>query len=74
MMKEDLDPDGIKVHIGRENPCVEIQECSLVVSNFKFGDRAAGTLGIIGPRRMYYAKAVSTVGYVARYLSEVMVD
>lgn len=70
IMKEDLNPDGIKVHIGKENPCEDIQECSLVISNFKLKDRNMGALGVIGPRRMSYAKVISTVGYVTRILSE----
>lgn len=70
IMKEGLDADGVKVHIGKENPYQDIQECSLVISNFKIKDRNMGTLGIIGPRRMTYAKVISTVDYVAQILNE----
>lgn len=70
IMQQDLNPDGVKVHIGKENPCRDIQECSLVVSNFKIKDRNIGALGIIGPRRMFYSKVISTVRYMARTLSE----
>lgn len=74
IMKEDLDPDGIKVHIGKENPCEEIRECSLVISNFKIKNRNIGTLGIIGPRRMFYSKVISAVSYMARILGERITD
>jgi len=70
IMKDDLDPDGVKVHIGRENPCEDIQECSLVIANFKIKDRNMGALGIIGPRRMSYPKVISTVSYMAQALGE----
>lgn len=74
IMKEDLDPDGIKVHIGSENPYEDIQECSLVISNFKIRNRNMGSLGIIGPRRMPYARTIAAVSYMAQTLSERMVD
>jgi len=74
IMKEDLGRDGISVHIGKENPCRDIQECSLVVSNFKIKDKSMGALGIIGPRRMSYPKVISTVGYIARVLSVKIAD
>lgn len=65
IMKDDLGQDGVKVHIGRENVCTDIQECSLVTSNFKIRDKNMGSLGIIGPLRMSYAKAISLVTYMA---------
>lgn len=65
IMRDDLNPDGIKVHIGHENHCQEIQECSLVVSNFKINGESVGVLGVIGPRRMSYRKVVSIVDYIA---------
>lgn len=70
IMREDLHPDGVKIHIGNENPCKDIQDCSLVISNFKIRNRNLGALGIIGPRRMSYSRAISAVGYMARTLSE----
>ncbi|MFC1631660.1 heat-inducible transcriptional repressor HrcA [Candidatus Omnitrophota bacterium] len=74
IMKEDLSPDGIKVHIGKENSCQNIQECSLVISNFKINDKNMGSLGIIGPRRMPYARVIATVNYMAQLLDKRSVD
>lgn len=74
IMKEDLDADGVKVHIGTENPYQNIQECSLVISNFKIRDRNKGALGIIGPRRMSYQKVISTVDYIAQIFGERTTD
>ncbi len=70
IMRRDLNPDGIKVHIGKENSCEYIQECSLVISNFKVKNNNTGALGIIGPRRMAYAKTISAVDHMARLLDE----
>jgi len=74
IMKEDLSADGVKVHIGKENPYQDIQECSLVVSNFKIKNRNMGALGIIGPRRMSYPKVISTVSYMAHTFNERFTD
>lgn len=70
IMREDLESEGVKVHIGQENACADIQECSLVISNFKNKGANMGALGIIGPRRMSYSRVISTVRYMARILSE----
>jgi heat-inducible transcriptional repressor len=69
IMREDLDKDGTRVYIGKENPYEDIQECSLVLSNFKVNNRSLGTLGVIGPCRMSYAKVISAVEYMSRILS-----
>ncbi len=70
IMKRGLDMDGVRVHIGEESHYEGIQECSLVLSNYKVKNKNLGTLGIIGPRRMSYAKIISLVDYMARHLSE----
>jgi heat-inducible transcriptional repressor len=43
--------------------------CSLVSAAYSAG-HVQGTIGIMGPTRMDYAKLVSIVDYVARVLSE----
>ncbi|MBN3038306.1 MAG: heat-inducible transcription repressor HrcA [Candidatus Omnitrophica bacterium] len=70
IIKRGLDVDGVRVYIGKEGLCEDIQECSLVLSNFKIEDRYFGTLGVIGPRRMCYAKVISAVDYMADILSQ----
>ena len=70
ILKQDLNPDGIKVHIGKENAYTEIQECSLIVSNFKTKGRNEGSIGFIGPRRMPYPKTISLIDYIAQILNE----
>ncbi len=74
IMREDLGMDGVRVHIGKENPCEDIQDCSLILSNFKSKNRNLGVLGIIGPRRMLYSKTISAVDYITHTLAERMVD
>ncbi|TRZ51405.1 MAG: hypothetical protein D4S01_04795 [Dehalococcoidia bacterium] len=70
IMKRELGSEGVKVYIGGENCYRDIQECSLVISNFKINNSSFGVLGIIGPQRMSYPKVISTVDYMARILNE----
>ncbi len=61
--------DGVQVLIGSEMPYQEMHETSLVAASYKYGDRVLGVLGVVGPRRMPYAKIVPLVDYTARLVS-----
>ena len=60
---------AVQVVIGSEMPYQEMQETSLVAASYRFHDRVLGVLGIVGPRRMPYAKIVPLVEYTARLVS-----
>lgn len=60
--------DNVSIIIGDENPVLKEHNLSMVVSNYNMGDGFTGKLAIIGPKRMDYAKAVSTLNYLIRTL------
>lgn len=60
-----LNSSGIQVIIGGEGTYDEIDDVSLVLSPYGVRGKASGVLGIMGPTRMRYARAISTVRYVA---------
>jgi len=60
---------GIIITIGAEHKAREIQSCSVVSATYNAGT-TSGTIGIIGPTRMPYAKLVSLVKYAARQLTK----
>jgi heat-inducible transcriptional repressor len=64
--------EGVKVVIGSENSASEMKKLSLVVSTYNEGDRPIGTIGIIGPTRMDYLKAISIVDTAAKFLTRVL--
>lgn len=64
-----MDEEGVQVVIGNENPVDNLARCSLVTANYLSGDRVMGTLGIVGPTRMQYVRAIALVDYLARALS-----
>ncbi|MBU1853890.1 MAG: heat-inducible transcriptional repressor HrcA [Candidatus Omnitrophica bacterium] len=70
LFNEDMESDGVKVHIGKENSCKYIQECTVITCNYKLKDRTIGALGAIGPTRMEYGKVISAVKYLSDLLGK----
>ncbi len=64
--------EGVRVVIGSENPASELKKLSLVISSYKEGDRPIGTIGIIGPTRMDYMKAITIVDTTARFITRIL--
>lgn len=56
--------EGIVIKIGRENILKEVQECSLVMTTYCLGREIVGTIGILGPTRMEYSRAVAVLRQV----------
>lgn len=63
---------GVTVLIGRENPLEEMTECSFVGAKYRIGGRIVGTVGVMGPTRMDYRRAVSAVDFVVRNLENIL--
>ncbi len=60
----------MQVIIGGEGRWDELKLCSLVISPYGLTGTATGTLGVLGPVRMPYSRAISTVRYVATLLPD----
>jgi heat-inducible transcriptional repressor len=71
-----LEDDGeqVKVIIGNENPVADTADLSFVVSSYKYGDRAVGVIGVIGPKRMNYMQVIPIVDYTAKTISRLLSD
>ncbi len=72
IMDGDLNEDNVRIHIGSENPYEDIKECSIVISNYKIGNQNFGSIGVIGPTRMDYSRAVPSVEYVSDAFSRLL--
>ncbi len=72
IMERDLEAEGVNVHIGKENRYEDLQECSLITSPCKMGNKFRGTLGIIGPKRMSYSRVISVVSYIANLVTRMV--
>ena len=69
MLRSALDERSAFVWIGDENPAPELRGVSVVGANYGLGYRNLGTVGVIGPLRMDYAKAIDSVREAAGELS-----
>jgi len=65
---------GVQVIIGRENRAEVIHDYSVVISQYGLPDEATGTIGVVGPTRMPYAHAISTVGYLSSMLTALVFE
>jgi len=57
------------IQIGEEIKVREMADCSLVSAIYRLGDEIIGRVGVIGPKRMEYARVVSVMQAVTRQLS-----
>jgi heat-inducible transcriptional repressor len=65
---------SVRVLIGGEGRWDELQACSLVLARYGVTGLITGALGVVGPTRMSYGRAISTVRYVAGLLSDLVYD
>ena len=68
----DEDTGEVRITIGSENALPGIEDCALITSRYVVDEKTHGTLGILGPTRMEYARAISLVDYVARLFGHVL--
>ncbi len=67
-----LRANGVQVIIGGTGRFGSIDDLSLVLTPYGVQGLASGVLGVMGPTRMPYARAVSTVRYVSGIMSGIV--
>ncbi|MDD2534284.1 MAG: heat-inducible transcriptional repressor HrcA [Eubacteriales bacterium] len=68
--REEADDSTYMIRIGQEIALAGLENCSFVTTTYKFGDTVAGRIGVIGPRRMSYAKVISNINFVRMNLND----
>lgn len=63
--------NSIQILIGNENTIEPLKDCSIVKTEYKIAN-AIGTIGIIAPTRMDYAKAVSVLNGIVKNINDVL--
>jgi len=59
----------VHVVIGREHPASSMQNCALITAPYHLGsNERVGTLGVVGPMRIEYARIMAMVNYMARLI------
>jgi len=69
-----LTQSGVKVIIGQENEAEVIQDYSVVISGYGPLHEASGTICALGPTRMPYARAISSVSYLSSLLGRLVAE
>jgi len=70
LLNEDMEREGIKIHIGKENTDSEMQDCSIITCNYKINGATVGAVAAIGPTRMEYGKVMSVLKYISHELGK----
>jgi len=67
LIKKDI--RDVETFIGREMPMPLMKDFSLVVTQVKTPHGGRGIIGVVGPKRMKYAKNISLLEYVSKLLA-----
>jgi len=61
---------GVQVFIGGEGEYEDLRQFSVIVSRYGAGGGGSGLLGVLGPTRMQYGRAVAVVRFMTELLSD----
>jgi heat-inducible transcriptional repressor len=73
LLNEYIDGPGLTVVIGTEHSDPELRPFSLIASTY-FDGHGTGTVGVIGPTRMKYSRAIAAVDVAALAVARVLRD
>lgn len=65
-------PGEVQVVIGREHLAPSMQNCALIVAPYWIGSDVTGTLSVVGPMRIEYARLMAVVNYMARQMEQLL--
>ena len=74
IVPHELPSQGVQVIIGKENKAEVIHDFSVVISQYGLPEEAIGTISVIGPTRMPYARAISAISYLSSVLSRLVAE
>jgi heat-inducible transcriptional repressor len=67
------DANGVQIFIGAENDLFRNTGCSMILSPYKnTTEKVVGCIGVIGPRRMNYARIIPMVDYTAQVVGRLL--
>ncbi|MBP1999141.1 heat-inducible transcriptional repressor [Paenibacillus shirakamiensis] len=70
MMSSASSGTGIQVRIGTENSHEAFANCSLITATYAVEGQALGTIGILGPTRMEYARVMGILTILSRDMTK----
>lgn len=71
---QNLTDDGIQIIIGSESRLESMRDCSIIMTRYGISGTTSGVLGVLGPTRMHYSRAISVVRYLGATMNELLSD
>jgi heat-inducible transcriptional repressor len=65
-------PEPVHVQIGVKEIAQGGENLALISAPYMSHDQVQGSLGVLGPTRMHYERAITAVAYVAQLFSEAL--
>jgi heat-inducible transcriptional repressor len=65
-------PEPVHVQVGLDEIATSGENLALISAPYSVREQAQGSLGVLGPARMQYERAITAVAYVARALGETL--
>jgi heat-inducible transcriptional repressor len=62
----------VQVVIGREHAVPSMQHCALITVPYWIGNEVLGTLSVVGPMRIEYARMMAVIKYMARRIEHLL--
>jgi len=69
-----LTGEGVRVVIGRENRENMMRDCSVILTRYGIPGEVGGAIGVMGPTRMEYQRAIPTVSFLSTVMSELVAE
>ncbi len=67
-----LTAEEVQIFIGAESEFASVPDVSVIAAPYGRGDRVLGTLAVVGPTRMNYARVIPLVDLTARQISRAL--
>lgn len=65
-----IDQEHLKIKIGSEIALEPIQNCTLISTSYGYDHLPVGSVGVLGPTRMDYERAIAAVQLISQHLSD----
>jgi heat-inducible transcriptional repressor len=65
-------PEAVHIQIGVKEISAAGEHLALISAPYSVGEQAKGSLGMLGPMRMQYERAITAMAYLARAFSETL--
>ena len=72
LIAETGEKEGVNARIGGENDPEILKDCSLVTVNYSLDGKAVGKIGVIGPKRMDYAKVFASLDLISHEIDKLL--